>query len=66
MQYLALPIVIALYLFWKIYTRDWSPYVKLADMDLMSGARLLEDHEIEPVGEKTWKNLPMRIVRSLF
>lgn len=67
MSYLAAPIAICLYLFWKLYTRDWKPWVKLSEMDLMTSARLLEEDEIEPVGEKkTWSSLPMRIVRGLF
>lgn len=64
--YLAFPIVIALYLFWKIYTRDWRPWIRLSEMDLVSGARLLNEDEIEPEDEKTWGNLPLRIVRGLF
>ncbi|KAI5928751.1 amino acid permease [Camillea tinctor] len=67
MSYLAAPIVLLLYLFWKVYTRDWSMYIKLSDIDLVSGSRPLEigddDIDEEP---KTWANLPMRIVRSLF
>lgn len=64
-QYLAAPIIILLYLFWKIYTGNWKPWVRLSDIDLKTGARLLEEHEKEAVEKKTWKNLPMRIVRGL-
>ncbi|KAI1485284.1 amino acid permease [Biscogniauxia mediterranea] len=67
MSYLAAPIVLLLYLFWKVYTKDWSMWIKLSDIDLVSGSRPLEldddDVNEEP---KTWANLPMRIVRSLF
>ncbi|KAI1638862.1 amino acid permease [Biscogniauxia mediterranea] len=67
MSYLAAPIVLLLYLFWKVYTKDWSMWIKLSDIDLVSGSRPLEldddDVDEEP---KTWANLPMRIVRSLF
>ncbi|KAI0887507.1 amino acid permease/ SLC12A domain-containing protein [Annulohypoxylon maeteangense] len=67
-QYLAAPIVIALYLGWKVYSGDWRMWVKLNDIDLMAGARPLEiDDDAEEIMEKkTWKNLPMRIFRALF
>ncbi|KAI1213092.1 amino acid permease/ SLC12A domain-containing protein [Annulohypoxylon truncatum] len=67
-QYLAAPIVIFLYLVWKIYSGDWQMWVKLHDIDLMAGARPLEfDEDDEEVTEKkTWKNLPVRIFRALF
>ncbi|RYP91044.1 hypothetical protein DL770_002874 [Monosporascus sp. CRB-9-2] len=64
-SYMAASIVIVLYLVWKVYTRDWRPWVKLSEMDLMSGARLLGE-EIEPTSEKTCTNLPIRMVRGLF
>ncbi|KAI1501264.1 amino acid permease [Biscogniauxia marginata] len=66
-SYLAAPIVLLLYLFWKVYTKDWSSWIKLSNIDLVSGSRPMEitddDIEEEP---KTWANLPMRIVRALF
>lgn len=58
--------MVLLYLFWKVYTRNWQPWVKLSEMDLKSGARLLEEHEMEPLEGKTWRNLPKRVVRGLF
>lgn len=65
-QYLAAPIVIALYLFWKIYTRDWRLYIPAAEMDLKSGARLhVPGTDDGQVFIKTWGNLPMRVVRAL-
>jgi amino acid transporter len=64
--YLAAPIVIALYLFWKIYSRDWRMYVPLHEMDLKTGARMVEVTEEDEVSHKTWANLPMRMVRALF
>ncbi|KAI1102254.1 amino acid permease/ SLC12A domain-containing protein [Jackrogersella minutella] len=64
-QYLAAPIVIALYLGWKAYTGNWQMWVNLNDIDLTAGARPLEiDEQEEEV--KTWANLPMRIFRALF
>ncbi|KAI1096555.1 amino acid permease/ SLC12A domain-containing protein [Rostrohypoxylon terebratum] len=67
-QYLAAPIVIVLYLGWKVYSGDWQMWVKLNDIDLLAGARPLEvdDQDDEIMEEKTWKNLPMRTVRALF
>ncbi|KAI2615439.1 amino acid permease/ SLC12A domain-containing protein [Hypoxylon sp. NC1633] len=67
--YLALPIVIALYLGWKLWTRDWTMWVKLTDIDLNVGARPLnlEETDDEYVKEKkTWANLPIRLIRALF
>ncbi|KAK7751478.1 hypothetical protein SLS62_006563 [Diatrype stigma] len=67
MSYLAAPIAILLYVFWKVYTRDWKPWIKLSEMDLLTSARLLEDDEMEPVGEKkTWSSISMRIGRVFF
>ncbi|KAF4918052.1 putative amino-acid permease [Colletotrichum viniferum] len=64
-QYLAAPIVIFLYLLWKVISRDTSMYVPLKDIDLKSGVRLQEPSD-EPMPEKTWANLPRRVARALF
>lgn len=64
--YLAAPIVLFLYLLWKAISRDWRLYVPLMEMDLKSGVRMLEQHEIDSIPKKTWKNLPYRILRGLF
>ncbi|KAI0434089.1 amino-acid permease inda1 [Xylaria sp. FL1042] len=63
--YLAAFVVIILYVFWKLYSRDWKLYVKLMDIDLVSGSRPLDPSEFDDPSEKkdSW---PMRIVRSLF
>lgn len=64
--YLAAPIVIALYLGWKVYTRDWKMYIPALTMDITSSRRSIEldpDNMPEP---KTWRNAPMRVVRALF
>ncbi|KAI0603291.1 amino acid permease [Biscogniauxia sp. FL1348] len=67
MSYLAAPIVLLLYLFWKVYTKDWTMWIKISDIDLVSGSRPLELDDDDIAEEpKTWANLPMRIVRSLF
>ncbi|CAK7236596.1 hypothetical protein SEUCBS140593_009673 [Sporothrix eucalyptigena] len=64
-KYLALPIVIVLYLFWKTYTKDWRLYVRTEDIDILSGLREYEPEEDnhEP---KTWGNLPKRIWNNMF
>ena len=64
-QYLAAPIVIALYLGWKLYSREWRMLVPLHEIDLKSGARL-HVPDGKPQKLRTWGNLPMRIVRGLF
>ncbi|KAK0711250.1 amino acid permease [Lasiosphaeris hirsuta] len=65
-SYLAAPVVIALYLGWKVYSRDWRLYIPVEEMDLKSGARLHVPDPDEVIVGKTWGNLPMRIVRGLF
>lgn len=55
-----------LYLGWKIYTRQWKMYVGVHEMDLKSGARMMDPADIEDEPPKTWKNLPYRVVRALF
>ncbi|KAH6677586.1 amino-acid permease [Halenospora varia] len=64
--YLAAPIVIALYLGWKIYTRDWQLWIRSKDMDITSGRRslVLDPDDMPP--KKTWKNAPLRAFHALF
>ncbi|OIW33285.1 amino-acid permease inda1 [Coniochaeta ligniaria NRRL 30616] len=66
--YLAAPVVLFLYLLWKVISRDWRRlYVPLLQMDLKSGLRMLEQHEIDAAAQqKSLKSLPMRIVHGLF
>ncbi|KAI4596634.1 hypothetical protein KJ359_005390 [Pestalotiopsis sp. 9143b] len=64
-QFLAAPVILALYIFWKVYSRDRRMFLSVHEMDLKSGARVLMADD-EPMPVKTWKNLPMRIVRALF
>jgi len=65
--YLAAPIVLALYLFWKVWTRDFRLYVPVDQMDLTTGAKLHIPNDEDEVDEvKTWGNLPKRMVKSLF
>ncbi|KAI0105438.1 amino acid permease [Nemania sp. FL0031] len=63
--YLAAFIVIILYIFWKLYSRDWKLYIKLQDIDLVSGSRPLDPSEFDtPDMEKG--HWAMRILRALF
>ncbi|KAK2062620.1 amino acid permease [Colletotrichum caudatum] len=63
--YLAAPIVIFLYLLWKVISRDWTLYVPLRDIDLKTGV-VLADPSDEPEPTKTWANLPRRMLGGLF
>jgi len=65
--YLAAPIVLAFYLFWKVWTRDFRLYVPVDQIDLTTGAKLHIPNDEDEVDEvKTWENLPKRMIRSLF
>ncbi|RGP80789.1 putative gap1-general amino acid permease [Fusarium longipes] len=63
MSFLAGPIILVLYLGYKVWSRDWKLYVRAIDMDLQTGISLL-DEEIhdEPF---TWASLPRRIVSAV-
>jgi amino acid transporter len=67
-EYLAAPIVIALYVFWKIYSRNKGGFfVKAADMDLVTGLRSFDLDPLENAApRKSIANLPKRVARSLF
>ncbi|KUI64963.1 putative amino-acid permease P7G5.06 [Cytospora mali] len=64
-QYLAAPVVLALYLFWKIYTKDWRFLVPISEMDMMAGARLLNAEDVDDDLPKH-QNWFVRIARGLF
>lgn len=38
-NYLAAPIVLALYLGWKVYSRNWKMFVRASEMDVTTGIR---------------------------
>ena len=64
--YLAAPIVIALYLGWKIKTRGAGGlYIRGHQMDLMTGMRAFDLDPI-PTPKKSLRNLPMRTIQGLF
>lgn len=66
--YLAGPLVIALYLFWKLWSRGrGGMYVKAHEMDLMTGMRSFDVDSLDNARpKKTLANLPKRVVRGLF
>jgi len=64
--YLAAPIIIALWFFWKCWTRFRGPiWVAYRDMDLETGRREFEDREPLPQRKKSIANLPLRTIRNL-
>jgi len=69
-SYLAAPVILVLYVGWKVYTRDWKLFIAAKDMDITTGIRQnveeLRSLALENRQEQTWGSVPMRIVRSLF
>ena len=67
-NYLAAPIVLALYLFWKCMTRfRGGMFVKAQDMDLVTGMRTFDLDPLENAKpKKSLANLPYRTIRGLF
>ena len=68
-NYLAAPLIGGLYVFWKLWTRDWQWLVPVSEMDLTSGMRMNLE-ELQQIANdnrvpKTWGNLPMRVVHGL-
>jgi amino acid transporter len=56
-NYLAAPIVLALYLFWKVYSRDWKLYVRTSEMDVTTGIRRGSiDMAVQTKRQPAWKN----------
>ncbi|KXS97299.1 hypothetical protein AC578_4566 [Pseudocercospora eumusae] len=69
-SYLAAPLILTMYLCWKIYTRDWKLFIRAAEMDVTTGMRhnLAELREMaeerqRSLGLASW---PKRVVRALF
>jgi amino acid transporter len=69
-DYLAAPLIGFLYLAHKLWTRDWQMFIPASKMDVTTGMRMnieeLQEMARAARQEKTWANLPMRIVRGLF
>jgi amino acid transporter len=64
--YLAAPIVVALYLGYKVYSRHWAMWIRAKDMDVTSGRRSLDLDPDDMPPKKTWKNMPIRVFHALF
>ncbi len=65
-NYLAAPIVIALYIGWKIKTKGAGGfYIRGHEMDLMTGMRAFDLDQVV-TEKKTLSSLPMRTLRGLF
>ncbi|KAH9826099.1 AAT family amino acid transporter [Teratosphaeria destructans] len=68
-EYLAAPLILALYVFWKLWSRDWRLYIPARDMDVTTGIRMnvdqLRDLSKNTVKEETWRNLPLRMIRAI-
>lgn len=46
-SYLAAPITLSLFVFWKVYTRDWGFGVNLREVDLDQGRRFEEELDVD-------------------
>lgn len=51
-SYLAGPVVIFFYIVWKLWSRNWSWYVKAHEMDLDTGRRSLDLDTLAPVTKR--------------
>jgi len=58
-NYLAAPIFLGFYVFWKLYSRDWSLFVRAEDMDIISGLRPGWNESVnEPVEKQSrWRRI---------
>jgi yeast amino acid transporter len=69
-SYIAAPIILALYLGWKIWTKEWYLLTKLSEIDVSYGVRgnleELQAAAMQQKKERALKNLPMRIIHTLF
>jgi len=64
--FLAGPIIVALYVGYKLYSREWKMFVTASEMDLATGLRRLElDDDFVPT-PKTWRNVHSRLFHALF
>ncbi|KAL6250338.1 hypothetical protein RBB50_002640 [Rhinocladiella similis] len=63
-SYIAAPIAIALFVFWKLWTKDWSFGVKTSQMDLDTGRRDFDDI---PQSQATERRASLRkLSRAIF
>ncbi|KAG9773448.1 AAT family amino acid transporter, partial [Aureobasidium melanogenum] len=54
-NFLAGPVVIALYIFWKIYSRQWKLFVRASEMDVTTGVRRGSLEIAAERGRSGWK-----------
>jgi len=55
-NFLACPVVIGLYVFWKLWSRDWKLFVRADEMDVVSGRREGWDRTApEPKKNPLWR-----------
>lgn len=64
-SYLAAPVILALFAFWKIWTRDRTFLVKTKDMDLDTGRREFEDLPAPEEGERKM-SVGRRVSKAIF
>ncbi|KAF7196573.1 putative amino-acid permease P7G5.06 [Pseudocercospora fuligena] len=69
-SYLAAPLILSMYICWKVYRKDWKLFIRAAEMDVTTGMRhnLAELREMaeerqRSLGLASW---PKRVVRALF
>ena len=64
---MAAPIIVALYLFWKVWSRgEGGLFRRAADMDLKSGMRDIELDSNDPEVMVGQQSIGKRIVRTIF
>ena len=65
-EYLAGPIVIALYLFWKVFSRfKGGFFVRAHEMDLLTGLRTFDLDPVDDARKKSISNLPKRVLHNI-
>ncbi|KAK3168133.1 hypothetical protein OEA41_004579 [Lepraria neglecta] len=65
-QYLAAPIVIALFIFWKVWTRNKGGFfVKKSQMDLLTGMRTFDLDPLENAAGARKQSVAMRLVHNI-
>lgn len=68
-DFLAAPFILVLYLFWKIWTRNWRLLIPISEIDIDSGQRLNIDQLREMAAArrvpKTWATLPKRFLHAV-
>ncbi len=63
-SYLAAPVIILLFVFWKLWTNDWRFGVKTKDMDIDTGRR--DFHELPPPEAGERRGSLRRLSRAIF